>query len=162
MNITQILQIADWKIINTGNSFIKSTGITGQIKFAFLEYSTVHFNKNTDEVLAVITQNDDYILVYSLDSVIDQVVNMYKLIKENTLSSKTIILVAEQDIIRELNLQYKREPDSILEIDGMNGMTLAMIDDLADKAGLTRNGYMIKIICEQCELMIADHDRLSA
>lgn len=148
MNITQILQIADWSINNTGNSFIEST-IPGQIKFAFLEYSTVHFNKNTDEVLAVITQNDDYILVYALDSVIDQVVNMYKLIKENTLSSKTIILVAEQDIIRELNLQYNREPDSMLEIDGMDGMTLAVIDDLADKAGLTRNGYMIKIMYEQ-------------
>lgn len=162
MNITQILQIADWSITNTGNSFIESTGITGQIKFVNLGNTIAHFNKNTDEVLAVITQTKEYVLVYAVDTVIDQVVHTYTQIKENTLSAKLIDILSEQEIITELNSQYNREPDSMLEIDGMDGMTLAMIDDLADQAGLTRNGYMIKIICEQCERMIAEHDALSA
>lgn len=148
MNITQILQIADWSINNTGDSFIEST-IPGQIKFVNMSNTIAHFNKNTDEVLAIITQNKEYVLVYAVDTVIDQVVHTYNQIKENTLSTKIIYIVSEQDIIRELNSQYNREPDSILEIDGMDGMTLAVIDDLADKAGLTRNGYMIKIMCEQ-------------
>ena len=148
MNITQILQIADWSITNTGNSFIKST-VHGQIKFVNMGNSITHFNKNTDEVLAIVTQTKEYVLVYAVDAVVDQVVNMYEQIKENTLSTKLIDILSEQEIITELNSKYNREPDSILEIDGMNGMTLAVIDDLADKAGLTRNGYMVKIICSQ-------------
>ena len=158
MNITQILQIADWSINNTGDSFIEST-IPGQIKFVNMSNTIAHFNKNTDEVLAIITQNKEYVLVYAVDTVIDQVVHTYNQIKENTLSTKIIYIVSEQDIIRELNSQYNREPDSILEIDGMDGMTLAVIDDLADKAGLTRNGYMIKIMYEQIS---ANNPTLSA
>ena len=158
MNITQILQIADWSINNTGDSFIEST-IPGQIKFVNMSNTIAHFNKNTDEVLAIITQNKEYVLVYAVDTVIDQVVHTYNQIKENTLSTKIIYIVSEQDIIRELNSQYNREPDSILEIDGMDGMTLAVIDDLANKAGLTRNGYMIKIMYEQIS---ANNPTLSA
>ena len=148
MNITQILQIADWSITNTGNSFIKSN-IPGQIKFVNMGNSITHFNKNTDEVLAIVTQTKEYVLVYAVDAVVDQVVNMYEQIKENTLSTKLIDILSEQEIITELNSKYNREPDSILEIENMDVSTLAVIDDLADKAGLTRNGYMVKIICEQ-------------
>lgn len=148
MNITQILQIADWSITNTGNSFIKSN-IPGQIKFVNMGNSITHFNKNTDEVLAIVTQTKEYVLVYAVDAVVDQVVNMYEQIKENTLSTKLIDILSEQEIITELNSKYNRESDSILEIENMDVSTLAVIDDLADKAGLTRNGYMVKIICEQ-------------
>lgn len=148
MNITQILQIADWSITNTGNSFIELT-IPEQIKFVNIDNTIVHFNKNTDEVLAVIIKTKEYVLVYAVDTVVDQVVNMYEQIKENTLSKKLIDILSEQEIITELNSQYNREPDSILEIENMDVSTLAVIDDLADKAGLTRNGYMVKIVCEQ-------------
>lgn len=149
MNITQILQIADWGIINTGKSFIESELVPNQNKFVNLGSAIAHFNKNTCEVIAVVLNSDNTVLVYADEFIVDEVVNTYNLIASNSLVNRQLHVVSEDAIITALNILYNREPDSMLEIENMNGMTLAVIDDLADKAGLTRNGYMIKIICEQ-------------
>lgn len=154
MNITQILQIADWAIINTGASFIESPLTPKQNKFVNLGSAIAHFNKNTDEVIAVVLNSDNSILVYADEYIIDEVVNTYNLIAPNSLTNRELHVVSEAAIITALNKLYNREPDSSLEIENMDGMTLAMIDDLADKAGLTRNGYMIKIILQQCEQVL--------
>lgn len=154
MNITQILQIADWQIINTGGSFIESALVPKQNKFVNLGSAIAHFNKNTDEVIAVVLNSDNIILVYADEFIVDEVVDTYNLIASNSLINRELHIVSEAAIITALNKLYNREPDSSIEIENMDGMTLAMIDDLADKAGLTRNGYMIKMILEQCNRVL--------
>ena len=141
MNITQILQIADWAITSIGTSSLLST-ITDQFKFVKLATAVVHFNKNTDEVLAIIIDVIDGQLIYAIDN---------NRLKEVIPAKQKYNSITAEEIIVKLNALYSREPDSTLEIDEMETSTLAVIDDLADKAGLTRNGFMVKIICDQCD-----------
>lgn len=140
MNITQILQIADWAITGIGPSSLLSI-ILDQIKFVKLATAVVHFNKNTDEVLAIIIDTIDGQIIYATDN---------NRLKEVIPVKQKYNSVTAEEIIIKLNALYNREPDSTLEIDEMETATLAFIDDLADKAGLTRNGFMVKIICDQC------------
>lgn len=148
MNITQILQIADWAITGTGPSTLTSGPIAGQIKFVQLASAIVHFNKNTDEVIAIVISEIDGQLIYVIDNnKLEQLIGTDSTLKYNSVTKEKIII--------RLNELYNREPDSVLQIDKMEASTLAVIDDLADQAGLTRNGFMVKIIVDQCERVVA-------
>lgn len=160
MNITQILQIADWNIAHTGNSHLESGPIAGQNKYVLVNdymlndscYYTVHFNKNTDEVLAIIVheRNVNNITIYAVKSVIEAVIleELQDAKLKNT--SRITVLMNHDDIIDKLNKLHGRESDSFLEFENITISDLALIDQASADAGLTRNGFLTKIIIDQC------------
>lgn len=159
MNITEILKIADWNIAHTGNSHLETGPISGQNKYVLVDdymvndscYYTVHFNKSTDEVLAIVIdeiheRNRNTVTIYAVEPTM--IADFISEFCNNNLKSNPQVTIIRDvgDIIDKLNKLHGREPDSMVEIESLSCDDLALIDQAAHQAGLTRNGYLTKII----------------